>query len=100
MGCFRLVEGGVEIFVRLTPRSSKNAIEGIAVSDDGSSHLKARVRAVPEKGAANKALEKLIADWLGVPKSDVRVVAGTTARLKTVQVDGDGAALVEKLAGE
>jgi uncharacterized protein YggU (UPF0235/DUF167 family) len=58
------------------------------------------VRAVPEKGAANAALEKLLAKALGLPASTVSVVAGGTSRLKTVRVPGDPASLaaaVERL---
>ena len=60
---------------------------------DGRSHLKARVRAVPENGAANTALERLVAKALGVPASTVSVVAGGTARLKTLRVAGDPASV-------
>jgi uncharacterized protein YggU (UPF0235/DUF167 family) len=97
---FRTRADGVDLFVRLTPKSSADALEGFAEAADGSLHLKARVRAVPEKGAANAALEKLLAKALGVPASTVSVVAGGTARLKTVRVLGDPATLaaaVERL---
>jgi uncharacterized protein YggU (UPF0235/DUF167 family) len=97
---FRLRGDGVDLFVRLTPKSATDALEGIATAADGGTHLKARVRAVPEKGAANAALEKLLAKALGVPGSAVSVVAGGTARLKTVRVSGDPATLaatVERL---
>jgi uncharacterized protein YggU (UPF0235/DUF167 family) len=43
---------------------------------------------VPEKGAANSALERLLADCLNLPKSAVSVVAGATSRLKTVRLSG------------
>ena len=81
--------GGVELFVRLTPKSARDAIEGVEAGADGRAFLKARVRAVPEKGKANQALEKLLASALGVPASSVSVVAGGTARVKTVRVAGD-----------
>ncbi len=71
--------------------------EGVEVTADGRSHLKARVRAVPENGAANQALQKLVAKALGVPASTVAVVAGATARSKTLRVLGDPAALVTSL---
>ena len=48
--------------------------------------------------AANKALEKLVAAWLGVPASTVAVTAGATARLKTVRVSGNADALVAAIA--
>jgi uncharacterized protein YggU (UPF0235/DUF167 family) len=67
------------------------------VAADGRSHLKARVRAVPEKGAANAALEKLVAKALGVPASNVSVSAGGTARLKVLHIGGDPAALAEAI---
>ncbi len=73
---------------------------GIGSASDGSAHLVARVRAVPEKGAANKALERLVARWLGVAPSAVAVAAGGKARLKTVNVSGNAvelAARVEEL---
>lgn len=92
---FRVRENGVDLFVRLTPKSSVDRFEGVETAADGRSHLKARVRAVPENGAANQALERLVAKTLGVPASAVSVVAGGTARLKTVRVGGDPMALAK-----
>jgi uncharacterized protein YggU (UPF0235/DUF167 family) len=57
------------------------------------------VRAVPEKGKANAALEALLAEALDVPKSAVSVIAGGTSRLKSVRVAGNPdflAAAIEK----
>lgn len=88
---------GIELYVRLTPKGGADRIEGVEPAADGKLHLKARVRAVPEKGAANAALEKLVADWLGLPKSCVTVAAGATSRLKTVHVAGDPTELSEGL---
>jgi len=56
--------------------------------------LKARVRAVPEAGRANEALEALIAKWLGVPPSTV----SGKSRLKQVVVTGDAEALSRLIA--
>ena len=90
---WRPVGGGIEIAVRLTPKSSRDSVDGVATDAAGKVHLKARVRAVPEKGAANRALEKLVAGWLHVPASAVSVIAGGASRLKTVRVEGEPAAL-------
>lgn len=84
--------------MRLTPKSSRDTIEGVETTADGRSHLAARVRAVPEKGAANAALEKLVAAALDMPKKSVSVVAGGTARLKTLRVTGDVNEISGKLA--
>ncbi len=95
----RLRRDGIELHVRLTPKSAADALEGVEATADGRSHLKARVRAVPEKGAANAALERLLAKALGVPPSSVSVTGGATSRLKTVRVSGDPALLALR-AGE
>jgi uncharacterized protein YggU (UPF0235/DUF167 family) len=94
---YRLRDDGIDLFVRLTPKAAVNRLEGVETAADGRCHLKARVRAVPENGAANQALQRLVAKALGVPPSAVSVVAGATARLKTLRVLGDPAALVTSL---
>lgn len=94
---FRLRDGGVDLFVRLTPKAALDRLEGVETSADGRSHLKARVRAVPENGAANAALQKLLAKALGVPASAVSVVAGGTSRLKTLRISGEPRALAESI---
>jgi uncharacterized protein YggU (UPF0235/DUF167 family) len=95
--CFRARPDGLDLFVRLTPKSSSDAIEGVGEAADGSVHLVARVRAVPEKGAANAALERLLAERFGLPKSAVSVVSGATSRLKTVRLRGDAAELAASI---
>lgn len=77
---------------RLTPKSSKDAVEGLIDTSEGPS-FQARVRAVPENGAANTALEDLVARWLGVPKRSVSLVAGGKSRLKSLRIAGDAASL-------
>jgi uncharacterized protein YggU (UPF0235/DUF167 family) len=57
-----------------------------------------RVKAVPDKGRANAAVIALLAKALGVPKSAVRLVSGDTARLKTVEVEGEVEGLVRRLS--
>jgi uncharacterized protein len=94
---FRMRNDGVDLFVRLTPKAAMDRVEGIDISADGRSHLKVRVRAVPENGAANQALERLVAKALGVPRSAVSVVAGGTARLKALRILGDPAVLAKAI---
>jgi uncharacterized protein YggU (UPF0235/DUF167 family) len=84
------------VIVRLTPKSSRDAVEGIEMHGDRPV-VKARVRAAPEKGKANMALEKLIAKWLGVPKTSVALVAGGTGRVKSLEVAGDAETLAARL---
>lgn len=74
--------------VRLTPAGGADRIDGVARDSDGKLYIKARVRAAPEDGKANAALEALIAKTFGVAKSKVRVARGQTARVKTVEIEG------------
>ncbi len=79
--------------VRLTPSGGADRIDG-AARDGRGVYLKARVRAAPENGEANAALEKLIAEAFGVAKTKVSVSRGQTARLKTLEIAGASAAEV------
>jgi uncharacterized protein (TIGR00251 family) len=84
--------------VKLTPKAGVDALEGIETGADGRCRLKVRVRAAPEKGKANAALEKLAAQMFGVPISAVSLIAGATARLKTLRIAGDPATLAARLS--
>jgi uncharacterized protein YggU (UPF0235/DUF167 family) len=79
--------------VRLTPRAGRDQVTGIETFG-GEAALTARVRALPEAGRANAALEKLIAAWLDVPRPSVRVAHGGKSRMKRVTIEGDPDALV------
>ena len=70
--------------------------------DDGQARLKIRVTAQPEKDRANKAVIAMLAKRLGVPKSAIAVVAGKTARDKTIRIEGDSETgeRIRALAGE
>lgn len=94
---FRQVYDGVTVSVRLTPKSSANAIRGVATDSDGSVHIKAAVTSAPEGGKANAALLKLLAKTWKLPKTSLTIVSGATSRRKVVQISGDPAALYEAL---
>ena len=99
---WRVTPDGVVVRVRVTPRSSREGLGGVEATRDGAA-FKARVRAVPEDGKANAAVEKLVAAALGVPKSDAMLQAGAKSRVKLIAVTGDpdtlGAACAALLTG-
>ncbi|MGV8853552.1 MAG: DUF167 family protein [Devosia sp.] len=95
--CYRLSPQGLSLFVRVTPNAGRDAIEGVEQRDDGTAVLRLRVKAVPDKGKATAAVIVLLAKALGVPKSAITVTSGATARLKTLAVVGDGAAMLGHL---
>jgi uncharacterized protein (TIGR00251 family) len=75
--------------VRLTPRAGRDAIDGQAKLSNGRSVLAVRVRALPEKGAANAAMLHLLAKTCGVGVKSASLVSGATSRLKTMRLKGD-----------
>ena len=93
---WRAGAGCVIVRVRLTPKSSIESVDGVAQSAEGAA-LAARVRAVPAEGEANAAVEKLIARWLDVPKSAVRVTAGAKSRIKSLTISGETNCLEQRL---
>lgn len=72
-------------------------MEGIEQLADGRAVLKARVRAVPEAGAANAALMHLLAEALALPNRAVSLESGATSRVKTLFLKGDAGALETRL---
>jgi uncharacterized protein YggU (UPF0235/DUF167 family) len=90
--------GGVTLWLRLTPKGGRDALEGEETLSDGRAVLKARVRAAPEGGKANAALIALLAEALGAPKGAVTLCAGETSRVKKVFVAGDPAPYLDALA--
>ena len=74
----------IRIEVKVVPRAKKNQISGIM--EDGS--LKVRVAAPPVDGKANRALIKLLADTLNIPKTDVAIISGLQSRYKTISIEG------------
>ena len=88
---------GLVIEIRLTPRAAIDRIDGIETLADGLPVLKARVRAVPEKGRANEAILKLLAKTIGLPRSRTRLLAGDTARRKSIFLEGDPETLAQSL---
>ena len=86
---WRETPDGIEIAVRVTPRSSRNEMA------PGSGHAVARLNAPPVDGAANGALIELAAAHFGVAKRAVRLIAGDRARLKRLAITGDAEALAK-----
>jgi uncharacterized protein YggU (UPF0235/DUF167 family) len=70
--------------VRVQPGARAAGLAGTLA--DGT--LKVRVTAPALEGRANQAVEVLLAERLGVKRSQVRVTRGAGSRLKVVEVTG------------
>jgi uncharacterized protein len=84
---------GISVALRVTPRGGRDDIDGVETLANGRSVVKVRVRAIADGGEANRAVTELVARALGVTKASVRILSGTTSRLKQIAVDGDPAKL-------
>ncbi|MDR2213046.1 MAG: DUF167 domain-containing protein [Pseudomonadales bacterium] len=85
---------GVKLRIKVIPGARAEALERYG------DLLRVKVRAAPEKGRANEAVLALLAKALSLPPSALRVVAGFTSPLKTIEIDHyDAAALGRFLEG-
>lgn len=79
-------EGGILLFVRLTPKASRNIIGEAFVDASGQGWLKVYVTAVPENGKANGALVSLLAKTWKIPRTAMEIISGHTDRQKIIKV--------------
>ena len=71
----------MQMRIKVVPGARNEGIEWLG------DMLKVKVRAAPEKGRANTAVEALLVQRLALPQSSVRIVAGFGSPLKTVEID-------------
>ena len=71
------------ITVKVHPRARRSAITGRF----GEAY-KLDLAAPPVDGKANEECVRFLAGLLGLPRSQIRIAAGLTSRLKVVEIDG------------
>ena len=82
-GVVRECAGGVTVEVLASAGAAVSKVRGLH-----GAALKVAVRAAPERGKANAEIEELLAEFFGVSKAQVSVVAGQTSRRKRVAAIG------------
>ena len=81
--CLRQTAAGVEIFLYVQPRASRNRVVGLQGED-----LKVALTAPPVDGAANKACCAFLAKLCSLPKGRVKLVSGEASRHKRWLLEG------------
>ena len=71
----------IDAFVQ--PRASRDAVDGVH-----GEVLKLKVKAPPVEDRANRAVEKLLAGLLELPRANVTVVGGHSSRRKRIAIGG------------
>jgi len=71
----------VRLKIKVIPGASRNQISGWL-----GDRLKVRVQAPPESGKANKAVIKLLASALNIPRHDITITSGGASPRKTIDI--------------
>lgn len=72
------------IRVKIIPKSAKNEI--VETMEDET--IKIRIKAVPEKGKANKELIKFLSKEYKLSKENITIVSGKTEQIKLLRING------------
>ena len=71
----------MKIFVVAKPSAKENKVEKI-----DETHFKVSVVAPPVKGLANKKIIETLADYLDLPKSEVKLISGKQFKNKIIEI--------------
>jgi hypothetical protein len=71
----------MKIFVKVKPRAREERV--IKISD---TNFKVWVQETPEKGRANRAVLRALADYFDISQSDIKIISGSTSKLKVIEI--------------
>jgi uncharacterized protein len=76
-----MLKQGFRIHVTVTPNARKAQVTKLSETE-----YRVSVHAAPQDGEANRALIALLADYLAVPKSTIKIVRGLSSRKKILEI--------------
>ena len=85
-------QGGLYLQVHAQPGAKNAALRGLH-----GDAVKVAVRQAAQDGRANAAIAAFVAEGLGLPKGDVEIASGHTARSKRLFIRGDAADIRRRL---
>lgn len=93
---WRRVPGGVRITLRVAPGAARNRAALVALPGTGGRAgdqdrliIKVHITAPPNDGQANAAVIKFLAKAWRLPRRDISLVHGATARTKVLEITAD-----------
>ncbi len=72
----------MKLFIKVKPGARERKIKKV----DGT-HLEIWVKEPPREGRANMAVLEAVSEYFGVPKSAMRILSGSTSRLKVLEIE-------------
>lgn len=81
--CVRQVDDELVLSIRVQPRARSNEVLGVR-----NGRVLVRTTAPPADGKANRAVISLLASYLDIAPSRIRLVRGKTARNKELRISG------------
>jgi hypothetical protein len=94
----------VHLSLKVTPKASSDRFGGVVLDAAEVAHLQVFVTAVPEDGAANASVIRLLSKRWRLPKSAFEIVRGAADRWKVVAIvsgkSGKPAALAERIKAD
>ena len=61
----------------------------VSIDKKAKDEFKVKVKAKPRRGEANKAVVRVLADYLGLEKNEIRLVKGGKQRSKIFKISND-----------
>jgi len=71
----------MKIFVKVKPKAREEKVEKV---DDV--NFRVSVKQSPEKGKANQAVIRVLADYFDISQSKINIASGSTSRLKIIEI--------------
>jgi len=71
----------MKIFVKVKPKAKEERV--IKISE---TNFKVWVQETPEKGRANQAVLRVLADYFGTSQSSIKIISGSTSKLKIIEI--------------
>ncbi len=85
------IEDGIKFTVKVQPKASQSKVAGVE-----NKYLKIKVTSPPIKGKANRECVKVLAKWIGVKVSQVRIEKGQFSQTKKIKIEGNAENLIKK----
>ncbi|MDA9163825.1 DUF167 domain-containing protein [Rickettsiaceae bacterium] len=73
------------LLLKVKAGAKKNSIDG-TLEIDNKQYIKISIKAIPEKGRANKMILEFMAKELGVDKNNLEIGAGKTSQYKVLKL--------------